>query len=90
VPPSGFQRIRYYGFLCNRQRHNKLARCRKLLGMACIEPMAAPPPIRDYRDLYEALAGKSSTRCPACDEGRLLVIKVLPRENARRWFCDTS
>jgi hypothetical protein len=90
VLPSGFQRIRYYGFLCNRQRSKQRARCRELLGMACTEPMAAPHPIRDYRDLYEALTGKSLTRCPACDDDRLLVIKVLPCENARRWFCDTS
>jgi hypothetical protein len=26
VLPDGFQRIRYYGFLCNRRRQDKLAR----------------------------------------------------------------
>ena len=36
VLPDGFQRIRYYGFLGNRYREEKLARCRELLGMpAC-------------------------------------------------------
>ena len=33
VLPDGFHRIRYFGFLCNRQRESKLARCRELLGM---------------------------------------------------------
>ena len=33
VLPAGFQRIRYYGFLGNRYREQKLAHCRKLLGM---------------------------------------------------------
>ena len=33
VLPDGFQRIRYYGFLGNRYREEKLARCRQLLGM---------------------------------------------------------
>jgi len=27
VLPEGFQRIRYYGFLANRYREQKLARC---------------------------------------------------------------
>ena len=31
VLPEGFQRIRYYGFLGNRYREEKLARCRQLL-----------------------------------------------------------
>ena len=33
VLPKGFQRIRYFGFLCNRQRERKLTLCRELLGM---------------------------------------------------------
>ena len=33
VLPQGFQPIRYYGFLANRYREQKLPRCRKLLGM---------------------------------------------------------
>src|SRR3984885_4596780 len=33
VLPDGFQRIRYYGFLANRYRAEKLARCRELLNM---------------------------------------------------------
>src|SRR6201987_1313039 len=34
VLPEGFQRIRYYGFLANRYREPKLARCRELFGHA--------------------------------------------------------
>jgi hypothetical protein len=33
VLPDGFQRIRYYGFLGNRYRREKLEQCRRLLGM---------------------------------------------------------
>jgi hypothetical protein len=33
VLPEGFQRIRYYGSLGNRYREQKLADCRRLLGM---------------------------------------------------------
>src|SRR6202034_3348997 len=56
VLPSGFQRIRYYGFLCNRRRQDKLARCRQMLGMASVAPAAASGTSDDYRDVYEASA----------------------------------
>jgi hypothetical protein len=80
----------HYGFLCNRRRQDKLARCRQLLGMANVVPATASGTSGDYRDVYEALSDKSLRRCPSCDDGRLLVIKVLPRPNNRQWVCDTS
>jgi len=40
VLPSGFHRISYYGFLGNQYRIQKLADCRRLLGMQ----VAAPQP----------------------------------------------
>jgi hypothetical protein len=60
VLPGGFQRIRYYGFLGSRGRQEKLALCRRLLGM----PPTVPPPTaeRDYRDRVEDLAGCSLRR----------------------------
>ena len=33
ILPNGFQRVRYYGFMGNRDRQEKLDRCRRLLGM---------------------------------------------------------
>src|SRR5712671_479236 len=50
VLPEGFQRIRYYGFLANRYRERKLARCRQLLAVP--QPQPQPPDdhaTRDYR-----------------------------------------
>src|SRR5438132_10422970 len=41
VLPAGFQRIRYYGFLGNRYRKEKLARCRQLLDMPACAPRAS-------------------------------------------------
>jgi hypothetical protein len=38
VLPDGFQRIRYYGFLSNRRREEKLTLCRQLLGMPTVDP----------------------------------------------------
>jgi hypothetical protein len=91
VLPDGFQRIRYYGFLANRQRDSKLARCRALLGMARIEKKpSAPASPSDYRDLYQNLTGTSLMLCPACGHGNMLVIDVLAPMEKRRWKCDTS
>ncbi|TIR15057.1 MAG: IS91 family transposase, partial [Mesorhizobium sp.] len=58
VLPEGFHRIRYYGFLGNRHRAQKLARCRGLLGMPAPEPSNSRS-AKDYRDRYEDLTGHS-------------------------------
>lgn len=89
VLPSGFQRIRYYGFLGNRYRAQKLARCRELLGMATAETHASEPSL-DYRDRYEKLTGSSLWECPVCHEGRMLVVEVMARVNNHPEIMDTS
>ena len=68
------RRIRYYGFLANRFRREKLAQCRQLLGMRA----AAGPP-KDYRDRYEELTGCTLRECPQCHRGRMVVVELLPR-----------
>ena len=77
VLPDGFQRIRYYGFLGNRYREQKLARCRQLLGMPACEP-AALEATQDYRDRYEELTGNSLRECPACHQGCMVIVANLP------------
>jgi len=89
VLPDGFQRIRYYGFLGNRYREEKLARCRELLGMP-----ANPPPTeesKDYRELYEELTGCSLRECPLCHQGRMVTVAILlPNPDRRTLIKDTS
>jgi hypothetical protein len=78
VLPDGFQRIRYYGFLGNRYRKQKLEQCRRLLGM----PDRADPTDtaeKDYRDRYEELTGISLHQCPQCKQGRMVMVEILPR-----------
>ena len=91
VLPLGFQRIRYYGFLANRDRQEQLARCRELLGMS------AEPQVRresttepDYRDRLAALTGISLYQCPACHTGRMLTVEMLKPFGTSRAFFDTS
>lgn len=88
VLPDGFHRIRYYGFLANHHRAQKLARCRELLRMAPAEPTPEPPP--DYRDRYEALTGRSLHRCPNCHTGIMVVIGCIVRPSVCQPAPDTS
>jgi Putative transposase/Transposase zinc-binding domain len=91
VLPDGFQRIRYYGFLGNRYRKQKLACCRKLLGMPVPEPPALEPAKKDYHERYEELTGYSLWECPVCHQGRMLIVKILPRNQHRQMaIIDTS
>jgi len=88
--PEGFQRIRYYGFLGNRYRKEKLERCRQLLGMATCQSPALEPS-KDYRERYEELTGSSLWECPVCHRGRMAVVAVLPpTPNRHTVVTDTS
>jgi len=88
VLPEGFQRIRYYGFLANRYRAEKLALCRQLLQI--------PPPApnlevkKDYRDRYEEITGVSLKSCPQCHHGTMIVIERFECAPCRAPRMDTS
>jgi hypothetical protein len=79
VLPAGFQRIRYYGFLGNRGRQEKLALCRHLLDMPPSIPAPTPTEEPDYRDRYEDLTGSSLRQCPYCQRGHMVRVAILPR-----------
>jgi hypothetical protein len=91
VLPEGFQRIRYYGFMGNRYRKQKLARCRELLGMQQSDTPVKPKEGRDYRDKVEELTGVSLRECPFCRQGQMVCIEVLaPVASQEPPFLDTS
>jgi Putative transposase/Transposase zinc-binding domain len=79
VLPNGFQRIRYYGFLGNRYREEKLNHCRRLLGMHTPDQHTRDSAEEDYRDRYEDLTGSSLRQCPQCQRGRMVWVAMLPR-----------
>jgi hypothetical protein len=88
VLPDGFQRIRYFGFLANRYRTEKLALCRQLLQMP---PTAATPELKkDYKDHHEALTGISLKTCPLCRCGTMVIIETFECTSNRASFVDTS
>jgi hypothetical protein len=91
VLPSGFHRIRYYGFLAPRHRRAKLARCRHLLGTpAPLTTLADATAPTDYRDRTTALTGISLRVCPACHQGEMMVIEHLVPARRVALILDTS
>jgi hypothetical protein len=88
VLPDGFQRIRYFGFLANRYRAEKLALCRQLMQMS--PPTATRKVGMDYRDRYEVLTGVSLKTCPLCRCGTMVVIETFECTANRAPIMDTS
>jgi Putative transposase len=88
VLPDRFQRIRYFGFLANRYRAEKLALCRQLLQMP--PPTAAHEVPKDYKDRYEALTGISLKTCPLCRCGNMVVVEVFECTSDRPPIMDSS
>jgi hypothetical protein len=76
VLPTGFVRIRHYGFLANRVCREKLALCRALLGDETTpEPAASGPPFESTEAIEEVPA---TNACPSCGVGRMVIIATLP------------
>jgi hypothetical protein len=67
--PDGFHRIRYYGFLANRQRAANLALCRRLL--------AQPEPTADADRPAPQTTAPPRDICPDCG-GRMLPLAPFP------------
>ena len=68
ILPSGFVRIRQFGFLANRARGKKLALCRVLLN--------APAP---EKVTQEKLGAQERKPCPECKIGHLVLVQLTPR-----------
>jgi hypothetical protein len=80
VLPTGFVRIRHYGFLANRVCREKLELCRKL--MATVPPPVAAEPVPEPEEAAEGQAAAHA--CPACGEGRMVIVETLRAASADR------
>jgi hypothetical protein len=78
VLPTGFRRIRYYGFLGNRARKTMLPLCRQALGAPAPETGKNEPP-QTWVELCIQLTGTDPTICPICKTGRLKPAREISR-----------
>lgn len=74
VLPPGFVRLRHGGFLGNRHRRAKLARCRELLQA----PETAGSASVDWKTLLEQLTGRPIDLCPNCEHGQMICVDLVP------------
>lgn len=72
VVPRGFMRIRHFGLLANRIRHDTLTRCRALLD----QPPPDDAPSESVVVLMHRLTGVDLTHCPVCGEGRMHITAI--------------
>jgi hypothetical protein len=78
VVPSGFVRIRHFGFLGNRIRTEKLKLCRQLLDSGNT-PASTPAPSGEATadTAVEPLVERH--RCPYCGNGRMIIVERFER-----------
>jgi hypothetical protein len=77
--PSGFVRIRHYGFLANRIRSKNLVVIRKIMGLS--EPNKRESV--SLEDMVLQLTGVDLTVCPCCHKGKMRLFMEIPRAQAR-------
>jgi hypothetical protein len=76
VLPAGFVRIRHYGILSNRHRHQKLALCRLFLEGGLPAEPDSPQPLSHPEPPVIVTPARA---CPICGAGRMIfVMELLP------------
>lgn len=75
VLPTGFMKIRHYGFLANHARSSKRELCRRLLNIP--NTPATEDDLRRARQQTATDRQDSSPACPRCQHGRMRIILEL-------------
>ena len=78
VMPSGFVRIRYYGYMANRRRAENLRRCRQLLSQG----KSPETEKRSEKDPSATPGEDIAACCPACRQGRMRIIERWERQRS--------
>ena len=77
--PKRFVKIRYYGFLANRNRSKNLKTIRLLMGLATSDTKQNLP----LEEMMQKLTGIDITICPCCNIGKMKFYAELPKYQAR-------
>jgi hypothetical protein len=77
--PSGFVRIRHYGFLANRNRTANLNSIRRLLHLTSQVLKTS----RSLQEMMVKLTGIHITRCPSCLKGTMHTVAQIPRHRTQ-------
>ena len=80
VLPRGFNRIRHYGLLANRNKAALLAAARAALGAA---PARTAAPTESVSAFWQRIAHRDIQRCPQCRLGTLRLVALLAPQPLR-------
>jgi hypothetical protein len=83
VLPTGFVKIRYFGFLGQAVKKEKLQQCRMLLGVTPPEPETEEIDNNEEEMVVKELWSEERHRCPLCKKGRLVPYREIPRPHQR-------
>jgi hypothetical protein len=73
VLPSGFVKVRHFGFLANRHRRDNVRLCRQLLAASS----TTPPGLAPYDSHSNEPAADTVERCPRCQVGSMRIREIL-------------
>ena len=73
VLPTGFVKIRHFGFLANRGRRDNLRLCRQLLAASSI----TPPRLVAHDSATNEPKANTVDRCPRCKVGSMRMLEIL-------------
>lgn len=76
VLPSGFVRVRHYGFMANRCKKENIKKCRVLLGLSDELPEKIK---KSVQEMMLKLTGVDITVCPCCKKGTMRIVGEVPR-----------
>jgi Putative transposase/Transposase zinc-binding domain len=73
VLPSGFVKVRHFGFLANRGRQDNVRLCRQLLAASSTAPRRLDPPDSHANEP----AANTFDHCPRCKVGSMRILEIL-------------
>ncbi len=77
VLPEGFMKIRYFGFLSNKNKQQAIQLIRKLIGSVMVLPEKHKETVVE---MLFRLTGEDITCCPECKKGKMKVVKKLENQ----------
>lgn len=78
ILPTGFVKIRYFGFLSHKNKKQAIALLRKLIDPDALLPGKIKEAIAE---MMLRLTGTDITCCPKCKKGKMTMIRKLPRHH---------
>ncbi len=78
ILPKKFMKIRYYGFLANCHKREKLTICRRfLIDKVNKCDVSNSTDNLNWKDLFFKITGRDITICPSCKKGRMILVEIL-------------